>query len=108
MINQDFLKQITLLYIEDDSNIRASMETLFSKMFKNVFIGINGEDGYQRFIENQSKIDIIISDISMPILNGIEMTSLVRKIDPYIPIIFLMISKIKKIINRKIKNNTKN
>lgn len=88
MINQDFLKQITLLYIEDDGNIRASMETLFKKMFKNVFIGINGEDGYQRFIENQNVIDIIISDISMPILNGIEMTALVREIDPHIPIIF--------------------
>ena len=88
MINQDFLKQITVLYIEDDSHIRNSMETLFKKMFKNIIIGINGEDGYKKFIENQSLIDIIISDISMPILNGIEMTALVREIDPYIPIIF--------------------
>jgi len=91
MINQEFLKNINLLYVEDDPLIRESMDGIFRKLFKNVIIAIDGEDGYEKFIackENDFEVDIIISDINMPKMNGIEMTKLIRKVDEEIPIIF--------------------
>lgn len=91
MINQEFLKNITLLYVEDDPLIRESMENIFGKLFKKVVIAIDGEDGYTKYrdLKNQElEIDIIISDINMPKINGIEMSKMIREINEEIPIIF--------------------
>lgn len=91
MINQEFLKNITVLYVEDDPLIRKSMDTIFEKLFKKVVVAIDGEDGYLQFIASKNgevEIDIIISDINMPKMNGIEMSKMIRKVDEEIPIIF--------------------
>jgi PAS domain S-box-containing protein len=91
MINQEFLKNITLLYVEDDPLIRESMENIFGKLFKKVVVAIDGEDGYTKYrdLKNQEiEIDIIISDINMPKINGIEMSKMIREINEEIPIIF--------------------
>lgn len=91
MINQEFLKNITLLYVEDDPLIRESMENIFGKLFKKVIVAIDGEDGYTKYrdLKNQEiEIDIIISDINMPKINGIEMSKRIREINEEIPIIF--------------------
>lgn len=91
MINQEFLKNITLLYVEDDPLIRESMENIFGKLFKKVIVAIDGEDGYTKYrdLKNQEiEIDIIISDINMPKINGIEMSKMIREFNEEIPIIF--------------------
>lgn len=91
MINQEFLKNITLLYVEDDPLIRESMENIFGKLFKKVIVAIDGDDGYTKYrdLKNQEiEIDIIISDINMPKINGIEMSKMIREINEEIPIIF--------------------
>lgn len=91
MINQEFLKNITLLYVEDDPLIRESMENIFGKLFKKVIVAIDGDDGYTKYrdLKNQEiEIDIIISDINMPKINGIEMSKMIREFNEEIPIIF--------------------
>lgn len=47
----------------------------------------NGKKDYINYLENQDKIDLILTDINMPELNGINMIKKVREFDK-IPIIF--------------------
>lgn len=92
MFDTDFLKQLTLLYVEDDELARTQLSKILSRLFKNVIQAKNGLEGYNTFQENKNsnddKIDLILSDINMPKLNGIEMLEKIRNDKDDIPIIF--------------------
>ena len=91
MFNKEFLKTLTVMYVEDDDDIRESLGEILKKVFKEVIICVDGQDGVDRFkfykndLENE--IDVIISDINMPNLSGLEMLAQIRKIDTDIPAI---------------------
>lgn len=76
MVQQD----ITILYVEDDDNIRDDMAQSLLYMVKNVVCAKDGEEGVQKFFEN--KIDLIVTDIEMPKLNGFDMLLKIRETDP--------------------------
>jgi len=92
MFNKEFLKTLTVLYVEDDDNIRSSLSNIFTKIFAEVIICNDGDDGINQFKhytqEQQSKIDLVVSDINMPNKNGIEMVQEIRELDQDIPVIF--------------------
>ena len=72
------LKTITLLYVEDDEIIRKQTSILFEKIFKKLYLAEDGQRGLEVFIENKDDIDVVVTDINMPNLNGIDM---IAKID---------------------------
>ncbi|WP_231963966.1 EAL domain-containing protein [Sulfurospirillum sp. UCH001] len=82
-------KGMTLLYIEDDPQARDAANSLFSDFFDDVIVGFDGEDGARLFASNYHKIDLVITDITMPRMNGIEMIHAIRQINPDIAIIVL-------------------
>lgn len=91
MFTPDFLKDLRVLFVEDEELAREKLAKLLSKLFKEVVLASNGLDGlekYQKSKATNEKIDLIISDINMPILNGLEMLERIRAIDPYVPLIF--------------------
>ena len=81
------LNQLTLLYIEDESTIRKNAAEYFSRLFDTVLEASNGLEGYRLYEKN--KPDIIITDIRMPMMNGLEMARKIRLIDKKTPIIIL-------------------
>ena len=83
----DYAKGMVLLYVEDDAETRDITVLILQEFFNKIIVAADGKDGYEKFIKND--IDIIISDISMPYLNGIEMGEKIRKIDTQVPIVFL-------------------
>lgn len=86
------LNNIKLLYVEDAAELRCEFAGLLSKFFKGIVTAVDGEDGLQKFKENfnsSEKIDIILSDINMPGMNGLEMVKYIKQIDEDIPIVFL-------------------
>jgi PAS domain S-box-containing protein len=90
MLDKDFLNKLTVLYVEDEELIRENMSNVFEKLFKKTIIAFDGKEGVEKFkssIEDKVEIDIIISDINMPELNGIEMLKQIRDIDKEIPIV---------------------
>ncbi len=91
MINKDFLKNLTLLYVEDDEIARIKLAKILRRIFKNVLLASNGLEGYILFQEQQlasQKIDLILSDINMPKMNGVEMLESIRELDSEVPIIY--------------------
>lgn len=91
MIKIDFLKTLTLLYVEDDEQVRVKFAMILNKLFKKVLIAEDGMDGLQKYHQankDATYIDLIISDISMPKMDGVEFLTHIRKIDAHIPFMF--------------------
>ncbi|MEA3497457.1 MAG: response regulator [Campylobacterota bacterium] len=92
MFDKEFLKTLTVMYVEDDESIRSSLSGIFKKIFGEVIICNDGNDGVNQFKyytqERGTHIDAIVSDINMPNLNGIDMIKEIRQLDEEIPVIF--------------------
>ncbi len=76
---------IKILYVEDDINLNKEYQSFFERRCDELFVAYNGEEGFNSFLEN--KPDIIITDLRMPKLNGIDMIQKIRKLDKDILII---------------------
>lgn len=81
------LKSMNILYLEDEDNIRENVTEVLKYICYGVFEASNAKDGLEIFKNN--KIDIILSDINMPDLSGIEFSKIIRKENKHIPIILL-------------------
>jgi len=91
MINKEFLKNLTILYVEDEEIAREQCAKSLRRLFKNVILAINGEDGYIKFKEakaSNESIDLILSDINMPKMNGLEMLEKIRLLDENVPVMY--------------------
>jgi len=86
-MNINLLKTLKILIVEDESRLASLLKDAISEYFHSVIIAKDGEEGFKRFKEN--KPDIIITDIMMPKINGLEMTKKIKEDDEQIPIIIL-------------------
>jgi len=80
-----FTKKLRLLYVEDDTNMQRTSKELFENFFKEVTIANDGLEGLQCYKE--SAYDVIITDIAMPNMDGIEFIKNIRLDNPLMPII---------------------
>jgi len=78
-----------ILLIEDEAVTRQFLYLSLDKMYDDILIASDGKEGLQLFRENSERISLVISDISMPNMNGIEMSQEIRKVNSEIPIILL-------------------
>jgi len=72
-------KNLQLLYIEDNDELLSLKYTIFDEIFSKVFLAKSGYDGLQ--IYKNEKIDLIITDINMPHMNGIQMLEKIKNIN---------------------------
>lgn len=75
----DVLKNLKVLYVEDDDNTRAGLERFLKRRFGKVYTAENGEKGIESF--NEHHPDIAIIDILLPGISGLEMIKKIREID---------------------------
>ena len=80
------LQELNILYVEDEEGVRVPFSMMLKRFVKNLYVAENGEEGLEFF--KKYPIDIIISDIKMPKMNGLEMAEKIREISHEIPIIF--------------------
>jgi len=69
--------KLTILYIEDESTIRDKMSKIFKYFFTKVYTAKDGEEAFKIYKENIKNIDLVITDINLPKVNGID---LIKKI----------------------------
>ena len=81
------LKTLTLLYVEDEEGIRKNIADSLRYYLKDVYEASNGEEGY--LVYKEKAPNIILSDIHMPILNGIEFIKKVRQNDRITPVVMI-------------------
>lgn len=71
---------VSVLYAEDDPKIRLEMMNYLGKFFPNVVACSDGEEGLG--VYQKSRFDIVVTDIQMPKMTGIEMLREIKKINP--------------------------
>lgn len=79
-------KNKTILLVEDDPASCSFFQEAFEPKEVNLLVANNGKEGLELY-EKQKSIDLILMDISLPDLDGIEVTKTIRKKDKEIPII---------------------
>jgi CheY-like chemotaxis protein len=74
-----------VLLIDDDEGVRASVAKILASGGHDTVVAVNGLDGIDALI--RTRFDLVITDILMPVQEGIETIQRVRELDPEIPII---------------------
>ncbi len=81
------LKDITVLYCEDEQYLRDVTKGILETFTKKQFIAEDGAVGLEIFKKHEDEIDLIITDVNMPNMNGLDMTKEIKAINPNIPIV---------------------
>ena len=104
-----YTKKLTLLYVEDEVDSRVITSSILSDFFDDIIVAHNGKDGLEKYIEysRSSKIDLIITDLNMPILNGLDMIKKIKEIDSRITIVILSALSEAKYFIESIRQNVK-
>ncbi|PIF04927.1 MAG: transcriptional regulator [Arcobacter sp.] len=85
--NMELLKTKSVLYLEDEENIRNTLISTLKLMCKEVYAFATALDALNAFSTLQP--DIILTDVSLGEMTGIEFIQKIRKFDSKIPIIIL-------------------
>lgn len=86
-MTKKILQSYTVLYVEDDLNVRKHFVALLKRYFKHVYEAGNGQEALSLYYTEQ--IDVLISDIDMPKMDGLRLVELIRKEDETLPVVML-------------------
>ncbi len=79
------LEKCSILLAEDEDDLRESFKKVLLLYVKDVYDAKDGEEAFELY--SSEDIDIVITDIKMPKVNGLELIKKIRKEDEEIPII---------------------
>ena len=74
------LNNFTILYVEDDMDTQELIKNILECSFKKVFVASDGQEGLKVYQEEQP--DIVLSDISMPKMDGLQMSEMIKELNP--------------------------
>jgi CheY-like chemotaxis protein len=75
----DYATKLNVLYVEDNELTRKATKIILNEFFENIIVAVDGEDGLEKFKQND--VDLIITDIVMPKLDGLGMVLEIRNLD---------------------------
>ena len=79
-------ENIKILYVEDEEKIRENTKRPLSYLSSELLLAKNGEEGLELYKEHSP--DIVVSDIKMPVMTGIDMVKEIKKINKEQAVIF--------------------
>ena len=81
------LSKLTVLFVEDEDDIRNALESAIGDEFAKFITARDGDDGLKKF--KKYKPDIVITDIMMPVLDGLAMSKEIKHISKQTPVVIL-------------------
>lgn len=78
----------TILYAEDDDLVRKLMSKNLERLGYRLILAADGQDAIDRFMEYRQEIKLLLLDMIMPRVNGIEAFEAIRRMQPEIKVIF--------------------
>ncbi|MFT5660654.1 MAG: DNA-binding response OmpR family regulator [Sulfurimonas sp.] len=90
---KSYTSKLSVLFAEDHEELRINTTNILKTLFKSVDSYTNGEDALKQYIkyknDNDSYYDLVLSDIQMPKMDGIELTKNIYERNPSQSIIIL-------------------
>lgn len=80
----EILRSLTVLYVEDDDMQRQQMGEILQTIFQRVLSAENGAAGIALF--TSQPVHVVIADLRMPVMDGLDMAGEIRRLDPKVPI----------------------
>lgn len=77
---QEKAKDLTILCVEDEQDLRESIVMFLKKFFKKVDSAEDGLQGLEKYKSNH--YDIVLTDIQMPKMDGLELLKEIKRIHP--------------------------
>ncbi|MCK4441779.1 MAG: response regulator, partial [Sulfurovaceae bacterium] len=74
------MNNFTLLYVEDNKIIQKIVRVILKNHFKDIYIANDGKEGLKLYQEKNP--NIVLADISMPNMNGLDMIGKIKKLNP--------------------------
>ena len=84
-------KNLRVLYVEDEKEVRNITSKLLNTFFDHIDTAVNGKEGLELFSKNS--YDLVVTDLQMPVLSGIDMVTQIRKQNKNIQIIVMSAMK---------------
>lgn len=78
-----------ILIVEDEPTMLRLVEDALVGAGHKVLSASNGAAGLKEFQKHRENIKLVITDLMMPKLNGVEMARMIRKDSPTVPILFI-------------------
>ncbi|MDF1880736.1 response regulator [Sulfurimonas sp. MAG313] len=83
---REYTQALNVLYVEDNEDLRQYIQELLSLYFKNIDLVSNGQEAVKQYLKykeaNQDYYDLVITDINMPGISGIDMSADIIEINP--------------------------
>ncbi|XPV70323.1 MAG: response regulator [Halarcobacter sp.] len=76
-----YTKNLKILFIEDNKEVRNQLIKFLNNFFLDIDVACDGSDALDIYINNNHQYDLIITDISMPKLDGIEFSKKVKDLN---------------------------
>jgi len=83
------LKKLTFLFVEDEKDLLDIIAETLQKLEVNFLTAKNGEEGLAILKEHADEVDLVVTDISMPVMNGLEMIKEIKPLYPNLEIIIM-------------------
>jgi two-component system cell cycle sensor histidine kinase/response regulator CckA len=83
------LQRETILVVEDDFDIRALIKTFLERAGYTVFTADDGEEGLRVYKMHQPSIALLLTDVVMPRMNGVDLADRVLQLDSHLPVLFM-------------------
>jgi len=80
-----FLKDLSVLYVEDDIDVLEEMAVFLKRRVGKLVTAMNGQEGLSEFINHRP--DVVVSDVRMPVMDGLKMSAEIKKLSPGTPIV---------------------
>lgn len=81
------MNNLTLLYVEDDMEALDDVVYLLRRYFSDIYTATNGQEALEVYEEKRP--DIVLLDINIPKINGLQVASKIKEINENTPILFL-------------------
>lgn len=80
-------KNLTVLYVEDDERLQEETKKMLSRIFKEVLVASDGKEGLATYKSHH--IDLVITDIEMPVMTGLDMSKQIKEQNQVCPIVIV-------------------
>ncbi len=86
-MNEKLGNQEWILVVEDDRDISELLESLLIADGYNVVVANDGEEGERQYKSHSPRFDLVLSDLGLPKIGGVELYHRLRSHDPSIKVI---------------------
>jgi diguanylate cyclase (GGDEF)-like protein len=80
-------KNLTILFVEDDRSTREELISFLGTFFPKIISAESAEEAWDKYTGN--KIDLVVTDITLPQMSGLELIARIRRTNTSIPLLIL-------------------